>query len=180
MELCNDQGLNSAINKVAADMRAIHDEFARVTMIAGSDLRKRKVKELVASQASASSPKEPYATEEELARTRELASQLRSSSHAFLEACHELVTMRDTFGLRQAKRTALKRPVRHCRHCAGRRAVCGCSDECARANPSIKCFLHCRHCVGDEEECKCTHGCPNASRRTKCEKKTAPPTATSA
>jgi hypothetical protein len=107
MDLCNDQGLNNAINKVTGDMKAIHDEFSRVSMIAGSDLRKRKVKE-VASVSSGHPPKEPYATEEELARTRQLTAQLRASSHAFVEACHELVSLRDAFGLRQAKRTALK------------------------------------------------------------------------
>lgn len=112
MDLCNDQGLNNAISKVASDMKAIHDEFTRVAMIAGSDLRKRKIKEM--QNGGANPAKEPYATEEELARTKQLTAKLRAASHEFIEACHELVSMRDAFGLRQAKRSALKVRISCC------------------------------------------------------------------
>lgn len=102
--LGNDHSLNAAMTKTSDTMKSIHDEFARVSVIAGSDLRKRKIKEM----KNDGPKKEPYATDEEVARARVLCAQLRAASHSFVEAYHELAGLRDTWGLRQAKRSAAK------------------------------------------------------------------------
>lgn len=145
-------------------MQRIHNEFVRCETIVGTDNRKRKIK------GTNGGAKEPFATDEEIARSKFLCAQLRESSAAFADAAHQLVTLRDTFGLRQAKRANGKKVVRHCAHCAGRSAACGCGRGCNRVEGS-KCYSHCKHCSGFGDTCSCTEGCANVRESSKCQPK---------
>jgi hypothetical protein len=49
--------------------------------------------------------------------------------------------------------------LRHCAHCAGKEAKCGCSSGCARPSSSTCYPDHCDHCNGRASACSCESGC---------------------
>lgn len=108
--------------------------------------------------------KETLLTKEELAELRARVKEATRSYTDLIAHLDRLAELKATGRARQTERAVKKKAVkllkRHCEHCAGKAAPCGCSSGCARREDLACLERHCAHCNGAASACGCKVGCP--------------------
>lgn len=148
-----------------ARLEAASEEFVKLVMglvaYIGNEERK-----------AANKHRAPDGTSEQANQAGALLAEFLETRGKLLKQAWQIQMIAVQVGEARKKRKAVER---HCEHCAGRKAPCGCDKDCARAEKA-RCYPrekkkdpaaaattkssdHCEHCYGRSGGCACRRGC---------------------